>query len=207
MAIGDVYQIRLRSTFNVTEEMLNIFYYRQDGGSTTPTALTLAQGFNANVMNAIEDIACDLVDWGFSQVVNYANPTDAVNFGFNRTGTLVSTGNAVFIPAYTLAYRQAPGTPGQKYSYKRFGGFTGQVIDATGQFAASFGAAIEAVADALGDVLTPSGNTFTPVQVTGQKILGQPLTVARELTGSWQYNTFPTTQTTRKDSFYNWASF
>lgn len=199
MTIGDIYQAKFKQTI-FGEELLNVFYYRQNGGAAGDGAAELAEGLQGTSSWLQEWAAMQLEDvaYDYIQVINGMNNSDqATDFTIiPDSGAIDSDGVPAAPTLLAVGFRSNRGGVGTRYSYKRLSGFPAYFLDGNG-WAAGVDTLAAAVATALAAQVGSGGKTFVPVQVTGGFRLGVTPTESFPLT-AWTMMGTPSTQNTRK---------
>jgi len=207
MSIGDVYQIRMfQQTTLIPDVALNVYYYKQTAGfSGVPNAADLAGEFTDNVWDVVRSLQSDQMVTTKYTVINISDPTDYVEAFPNSAGNSALGG--LTLPTFMAAAVRAPRmAAGDRYSYKRFSGIKTGAMGANLQWDDAYWPILDAVAVAHGAVLEGANGTYHPVQVAAGWSLGTTPTVNYDLAGFWQYNKYPTHQTTRQDGMYEWVT-
>lgn len=196
MAIWDTYQVKITTRHPDGQDMLNVHYYQQQSAGDGD-ASDLYQEFMDSVATAQRGLMTDNANVVNVQVINGNNNTDFQFANLLLPGTtIVSTPAASFV---ALGFRSPAPPPGQRYSYKRIGALPATWLDTSdGRWDTNIDTPAAAYATAVADTLEGTEAAYSPVQVTGGFSLGVAPTPVRNLNGFWQFNRFPTHQTTRQ---------
>lgn len=211
MAVDDIYQITVHQSY-LSQNLINVFYYRVDQDFGGTDANDLANEFLADVWAAVRGLQHADANTNRIVVINGMTNSDAVDVALDLDGTNISGSR---LPAFlAVATRSTKGSPGERYSYKRFGGCP-NVIGADGRWSGAHSEAIVAMTDNLGSDIASSAGTYTPIQLQVQVIGGKPVyfklgvtpQVGRLLSGTWQYNAIPSHQDSRQTWDWRLASY
>lgn len=202
-AINDIYQIKMKSLHPVGEECLNVFYYRVNTQTGTITAQVVADDFISDPLVEFRKIMSDLTLINEVSVINGmdnqdTNETNPSVFGtYGQDNTLPS--------ALALAIRSRRNGAGTRRSYKRFTGIPSAVMTTSdGAIQETFQEIVEDVLTAAAASLVTGEGNLSPCQISGGFVLGTDPSFAFALTSPWEFNVYPTTQTTRQE--YLWKA-
>lgn len=205
MSVGEVYQVKVFQRYRGAE-LLNVFYYGQAAGAAGDNADDLQVEFLADVWAAVRScLHADNQTYRIT-VINGMRNGDAVDVALDLDGTHLQ--GAGLMTNLALACRSPKGTPGLRYSYKRFGGIPNELTSAA-VWAAAYRAIIVAMTDNLGSAVESAAALYSPVQIAVNPALGPPAwrlgvapIIGRGLSGVWQFNNIPSHQDTRQQ--YDW---
>lgn len=197
MTVGDVYRVVVDQQY-LGQEMLNVFYYQHTAGTGTDQAANLADIFQDNMLQEMSNLQLDTVEYDSISVVNGMRNTDQfVLASPTPAGGDLDSATLINSPSdLAVGFRSNRNGMGTRYSYKRFGGVPLSYVAGNG-WSSLYDSALLSMAAELGTVLTQSGNSFTPVQITGGFKFGTAPTPTFFLT-SWVFDTVPSSQATRR---------
>ena len=183
-----------------SQQLLNVFFYRQTVTGSPSDALGLFQAFDEDVLSDFVGCVLDQLDIIRVEVFSPEDPTDFHDgTPTNDQGTrTAAAGNRS--PSYlAFGFRSNRAGPGTRASFKRFGGLQEPDIDAN-SLATGFTtlAAVVALQAAMAQSITSggSGGIYVPIQVKHPVPLGLPV-VENFLITSWGV-AFATSQVSRK---------
>jgi len=185
IAVGDIYQAVLRYEYQ-SQDMSNVFWYKITTlGDTSPIANSLWSQIVGDLVAALISLQHVSVSYNVLSVVNWGKPgEDYYEADVDAEGVSAGEGMPPFV---TASFRSARNFPGQRYSYKRFGGI-GEGLIANGVPASppTWGL----VAAELGAVTTfPNGTVIYPGQVAHSVAGVSVLPGIGEGTPIWNYAT------------------
>lgn len=160
MANGDIIQVLLNATGNITVPIINNFTYQQTVGASASNLNTLITLFKANIMPSLLPVISSSTQFNFIQAKQLTGGTDIVidalttaNFG---------TASALFMPPEVCwSFRYFRSTSTSRNGQKRFGLVPSPgVID--GEVGGGFLPTLNALAGSLGSALTDGTYTWEP---------------------------------------------
>lgn len=199
MAIGSIYCVKMFQTL-FSQQVLNVFFYRQTIPGTPEDAEGLFLAFDEDVLSDFVGTVINQLDIIRLEVFDPEVPSDFFDgVPVNNQGTRSFVAGQRS-PSYTcFGFRSNRAGPGSRASFKRFSGLQEADIDANSLQPSFTGlAAVVALQDALAVSITDgfTGGVYQPVQVKHPVPLGLPVVENFEIT-SWSVP-FATSQVSRK---------
>lgn len=173
MAIGDIYQLKMKQLY-FTQDILNVFYYRQTvEGTPTPSFSTqLFQGFDLNVLSVWQGAFSTSITIPEVEVINLPTPSDSfLGTPANNVGTR-AIGDNLRAPSWIAAgFKSNRAGAGTRSSFKRFAGLAEIDID-DNVISPAFITLAAGLQAAMGDIIpTPQASVFEPVQVKSATVI------------------------------------
>lgn len=171
MAIGDIFEMRLRGNY-LGQNTLNVYHYRQTAVGSGGNAGNLIGAFNTIIMPLLADALNEDAHWTDYVAFNIQVPTDYFEFPATITAgdREVADDAAPSWVVATVQYNRFGA--GSRYSYKRHSGLLLGDVDGN-SLTSSFVSLLTPYAAASDGPISNAGHTFEPVQVKSGYTLGE----------------------------------